>query len=126
MKIQRTEVASLLAAHKSINGDLDPKVRYAVSKNLVHLMRVHRDTEVFRVKLLKEIEPETHEIQADSPKFDEFRDRFYAYLQTDAEVALMTIDFEGLKLDKNAIPPSAIAALESILVMDKPAVDVTG
>lgn len=125
-RIKRSEVAALLAAHKSLNGDLESKTRYAVARNIVHLIRTHRDTERFRVALLKEIEPETHEIKPDSPKFDEFRDRFYDFLETDVEISLFELKFDGLNIEKNAISPGAIAALESILVLDNPAHNVTG
>lgn len=126
MKIERSQVATLLAAHKTITGDLDPKVRYAVSKNLVHLLRAHKETERFRVALVKKLEPETLEVKPDSPKFDEFTNEFYGFLQTDAEISLMPVRFDGLNVEKNAIPPSAVAALEPVLVLDTDAPDVSG
>lgn len=126
MKIERSQVAALLAAHKTITGDLDPKVRYAVSKNLVHLLRAHKETEKFRVALVKKLEPETLEVKADSPKFDAFTDEFYGFLQTDAEISLLPIHFDGLNVEKNAIPPTAVAALEPILVLDSATQDVIG
>lgn len=125
-RIKRSEVAALLAAHKSLTGDLEEKTRYAVAKNVVHLIRAHRDTEKFRVKLLLEIEPETREIKPDSPRFDEFRDRFYEFLETEVDLALFRLDFEGLNVGKNTISPGAIAALEPILDLPQTAADVTG
>jgi hypothetical protein len=121
MKLPRSSVAALFAAHKSVQGDLEPKTRYSVAKNLVHLARAHKEVEKFRVELVKKLAPTTLEVKPDSPEWEMFTEAFYSFLESETEITLSNISFEGLNVEKNNTPVTAIAALEPLLLLDQPA-----
>lgn len=126
MKLPRSSVAALFAAHKAVQGDLEPKTRYTIAKNLIHLARAHKEVEKFRVELVKKLAPTTLEVKPDSPEWELFTGEFYAFLEAETEISLQSFPFDGLNVEKNNTPVTAVAALEPLLLLDQPAKIVTG
>lgn len=119
MNIKRSELPNLLAAHKSLDGELAPKARYAVGKNIVHLARAVRDINRVRIDFSLKHSGKL-DIPQDHENWQKFVDEFYAYLAGEVEVNLMHIDFEDLNVGASPVAPAALAALEPLLVLDAP------
>lgn len=120
MNIKRNEVPQLLAAHKSLQGDLEPTTRYRVARNIVHLARANRDTAAHQAALIAKYAPGATEIKQGHPEWDKYVDEFFAFLGQEVDIKLMTLSFEGLNVAVNGMSPSGIAALEPILDMTEP------
>lgn len=115
MNLQRSELPSLLAAHKSLSGDIEPKTRYNIARNTIHLVRAMKSLDVERSRLVAKHTDGGTAITPDHANWSPFVDEFTAFMQKPADVDLRRISFDGLNLDKNNVDPNAIAALDCLL-----------
>jgi hypothetical protein len=121
MNLQRSDLPSLLAAHKSLSGDFEPKTRYNIGRNTIHLVRAMKAVDAERSALVRKHNPGADNITPDHANWAGFVEDFTAFMQKEAIVDLRHLSFDGLNLDKNQIDPNALAALDRVLAMPEDA-----
>lgn len=116
MILQRTQIPTLLAAHKVLQGEFDPATRYTIGRNTAHLTRAQREVAAMQHKLAQKHAPAGKpEVTGDDAEFDAFSKEFFAWLDTPVEVDVRVLKLESLNLGVNKIPNGAIEALDPIL-----------